>query len=146
MADTKSHPTGSAFTESDGINYRGIVVFMVILTVTTLVCEGIVVGLFKYFDAQAVATTAARAPLAVPAGTMPPPPNLVTDEPGTLKKFQATEEETLHTYGWMDKNAGVVRLPIDRAKELLLERGLPAVGDAPAEPAKAQNAKAEIKK
>ena len=38
----------------------------------------------------------------------------------------------LTTYGWVDKNAGTVRIPIDRAKELLLERGLPVRGHAPA--------------
>ena len=146
MADTKSHPTGSAFIEGDGINYRGIVVFMAILAVTTFICQGIVVGMFKYFDAQAVATTPARAPLAAPAGTMPPPPNLLTNEPLNLQTFRTTEDEALHTYGWLDKNAGVVRLPIDRAKELLLERGLPTVGEMAATPAKAENAKAEVKK
>jgi hypothetical protein len=31
----------------------------------------------------------------------------------------------VHTYGWIDRNGGVVRLPIDRAMDLVLERGLP---------------------
>ena len=32
----------------------------------------------------------------------------------------------LSTYGWIDQGAGTVRMPIDRAKDLALERGLPA--------------------
>ena len=32
----------------------------------------------------------------------------------------------LGSYGWVDKNAGVVRIPIDAAMKLTLERGLPA--------------------
>ena len=32
----------------------------------------------------------------------------------------------LDSYGWVDKNAGVVRIPIDEAMKLTLERGLPA--------------------
>lgn len=145
MADTNSHPNGQAFIESDGISYRGIVVFVVILAVTTFICQGIVVAMFKYFDADAAKYGATRAVMAAPIGTMPPAPNLLTDEPANLKHFKATEEETLATYGWQDKNAGIVRLPIERAKELLLERGLPTAGDSAAAP-KSEVMKAEIKK
>ena len=143
MADTNSHPKGPSHTEGDGINYRGVVVFMAILAVTTFICQGIVVGMFKYFDRAAATSGAARATMAVPAGAMPPPPNLLTDEPANLKNFRTNEEQTLDAYAWQDKNAGVVRLPIARAKELLLERGFPTVGETPA---KSENLKAEIKK
>jgi hypothetical protein len=144
MADTKTQPNGSTFTEGDGVSYRGIVVFVVILAITTFICQGIVVGMFKFFDRSAADADAPRAVMSAPAGTLPPPPNLLTDEPLNLKNFRTTEEETLHTYGWQDKNAGVVRLPIDRAKELVLERGFPVAGSAPA--ATAEVKKAEVKK
>ena len=146
MADINSQPNGSSFTEGDGINYRGIVVFMVILAVTTFICEGIVVGMFKYFDKSAIASSPARAVMSAPAGTMPPPPNLLLDEPLNLKNFHEREADVLETYAWQDKNAGVVRLPIDRAKELILERGFPVAGNTPAPSAKAETKKAEIKK
>lgn len=35
------------------------------------------------------------------------------------------EDQLLHSYGWVDQNAGVVRIPIERAMDLLLQRGLP---------------------
>jgi len=149
MADTNSHPNphanDAAFIESDGVSYRGIVVFVVILAVTTFICQGIVVGMFKYYDAAA-AKGAKRDVMAAPTGTMPPAPNLLTDEPANLKHFQVTEEEALHAYAWQDQNAGIVRLPIHRAKELLLERGLPTAGDAPAAAPKTEIKKAEVKK
>ena len=53
MADTNSQHAHTAHTESDGVNYRGIVVFVVILAITTIVCELIVVGTYKLFDRQA---------------------------------------------------------------------------------------------
>ena len=146
MADTNSRPGGSTFIEGDGVNYRGIVVFVAILAVTTFICQGIVVGMFKYFDKQAVDAGPKRAVMSAPAGTMPPPPNLLTNEPANLLNFREHEAEVLETYAWQDKNAGVVRLPIERAKEILLERGFPTAGETPAGPAKAENAKAEIKK
>jgi hypothetical protein len=54
-----------------------------------------------------------------------PAPNLLVQEPQNLDKYRAHEREMLTTYGWVDQNQGVVRIPIDRAKTLLIERGLP---------------------
>jgi hypothetical protein len=148
MADINSQHGGAAQTEGDGINYRGIVVFVGILVVTTIVCELIVVGMYRLFDAQSRATGVARAPLSAPAGTLPPPPNLLLNESANLKQFREREANELTTYGWIDKNAGTVRLPIDRAKELILERGLPVRGtDAAAADTKKTDApKASVKK
>lgn len=42
-----------------------------------------------------------------------------------LNAFRAREEVELNSYGWIDRTAGVVRIPITRAMDLLLERGLP---------------------
>ena len=40
----------------------------------------------------------------------------------------------MHSYGWVDQQAGVVRIPIDRAMELLAQRGLPTRPQAGAVP------------
>lgn len=150
MADTNHYAPGHEPVESDGINYRGLVAFMVILALTTIVCEGIVVGMYKFFDKRYAETTPQRAVMAVPQGTLPPPPNLLTDEPGNLKRFRTGEEQVLDTYGWADKNAGIVRIPVDRAKELLLERGFPVEGRSEKaedrSPSQAGSVKAEGKK
>jgi hypothetical protein len=53
-------------------------------------------------------------------------PALLVDEPVNLKAFRETETQALHSYGWVNESAQTVRLTIDRAKELVLERGLPA--------------------
>jgi hypothetical protein len=136
MADTKhAHAAATAPlgpTEGDGISYKGLVWFGAILAGTTLVCQILMWGLFDLFDRQATRDDVARAPLAAPAGTLPPPPNLLTDEAGNLANFRHQEDEALSTYGWVDRNGGVVRIPIDRAKALLLERGLPVRGTSPA--------------
>lgn len=42
-----------------------------------------------------------------------------------LGEFRAKEEAELNSYGWIDRTAGVVRIPVARAMDLLLERGLP---------------------
>lgn len=52
-------------------------------------------------------------------------PRLQLKPPEELNNFRAGEETALNTYGWIDRTAGVVRIPIDRAMDLVLERGLP---------------------
>lgn len=54
-----------------------------------------------------------------------PEPQLETNERTELNKIRLGEEETLSTYDYVDKNAGVVRIPIDRAMDLIVQRGLP---------------------
>lgn len=135
MADTKRDSAGSIPVEGDGVSYSGIVWFVVILTVVTVVCQALMWGLFAVLGTRADGQDVARAPLAAPQGQAPPGPNLIAilpgrhGEPAALKDFRAREEATLTTYGWADQNAGTVRIPIQRAKELLLERGLPTRGE-----------------
>jgi len=38
-----------------------------------------------------------------------------------LRELQANEERQLTSYGWIDKTAGVVHVPVGRAKELILK-------------------------
>lgn len=54
-----------------------------------------------------------------------PAPQLEIDERTELNDIRLHEEDTLSTYGWVDKNAGTVHIPIERAMDLLAERGLP---------------------
>lgn len=123
-------------TEGDGISYKGLAWSMAVLTIITLFCYVLVVGFFKFMESRAVSSDSARSPLAAPpvqpaieggrvVGGAASVPALLVQEPMNLQKFRAEEEHLLTSYGWVDQNAGVVRLPIDRAKALLLERGLP---------------------
>ena len=42
-----------------------------------------------------------------------------------LRQLRAMEEANLTTYGWADRKNGIVHIPIDRAIDLILQRGLP---------------------
>jgi hypothetical protein len=57
-----------------------------------------------------------------------PAPALQTSPAGDLRAQRSKEEATLGSYGWIDRQAGVIRIPIERAIELTAERGLPARG------------------
>jgi len=56
-------------------------------------------------------------------------PRLQISAPEDLKEFCAREAAELNSYGWLDKTAGVVRIPLHRAMELALQRGLPVRAD-----------------
>lgn len=75
-----------------------------------------------------------------------PAPQLETDERTQLNNIITTQEEELNSYGYIDQKAGTVRIPIERAMDLIAQRGLPvraqgaSAGSAAATPAPAQAA------
>src|SRR5579862_1264275 len=56
---------------------------------------------------------------------LPPGPRLQVDPLQDWRVYRAQQQETLDSYGWVDEKNSVVRIPIDRAMDLLLQRGLP---------------------
>jgi hypothetical protein len=137
MADTKHRGAASAPVEGDGIRYSGITWFVVILTVTTLVCQALMWALFVVLEKREASMAATRPPLSAPVGQAPPSPNLlyidtttniqepVLGEPTNLERFRQMEDASLTSYGWMDRATETFHIPIEAAKTLLLERGLP---------------------
>jgi hypothetical protein len=61
-----------------------------------------------------------------PAPTLPPQPQLEAVPGQSLEQLRAQEDKLLSTYGWIDKSAGVVRIPITRAMDIIAQKGLPA--------------------
>jgi hypothetical protein len=64
------------------------------------------------------------------AATRPnfPAPRLQVAPQVDLAALRAREDADLNGYGWVDRKAGVVRIPIERAMDLLVQRGLPVRG------------------
>jgi hypothetical protein len=54
---------------------------------------------------------------------MPPGPRLQTDAEDDLQKFRANEERRLDTYYWIDKQNGIVHIPIEKAMKKLATTG-----------------------
>jgi hypothetical protein len=55
----------------------------------------------------------------------PPGPRLQTDAQGDLQRFRADAEKRLSTYGWIDKQKGIVHIPIEQAMKQLATTGIP---------------------
>jgi hypothetical protein len=79
--------------------------------------------LFEAFAARRVERAEPRFPLAAQEGPrLPPQPRLQQFPRQDVMNFRLGEEATLRTYGWIDKQAGTVRMPIEDAMRLVLER------------------------
>jgi hypothetical protein len=127
--------------EHSDINIRAVITATMVLVVVCLVTAALMYGLFLFLESQAAARDPKLSPLAVPATNMPPTtlespgfggapePRLLTNEPRNLQDVRQRGQEQLRTSGWIDEKAGVAHIPIDVAKRLLVERGLPVRPD-----------------
>ena len=61
----------------------------------------------------------------VAGSQIPPEPRLQAQPSAELIQLRHEEDETLRSYKWIDQQQGVVQIPIERAIDLLSERGLP---------------------
>ena len=113
--------------EESDVNIRAIFGFGAGLIAVAIVVHVAILLLFNFFDSRAKQQAVATYPLAAAQEErLPPEPRLQTEPREDLAALRAREDQTLRSYGWVDRNAGVVRIPIDRAMELTLQRGLPA--------------------
>ena len=113
--------------ETSDINIRGVFLFAAGLFVSAILIGFMVWVLFRYLDTREAHKGASEFPLAAAQGSrVPPAPRLQTNPREDLRELRAREDRALTSYGWVDKNAGVVRIPIDQAMKLAVERGLPS--------------------
>jgi hypothetical protein len=116
-----------AHEESD-VNIRGIVIFTaalaatvaLIIVVTTVILNGL----------QARRPKEVRMPASVEPIQAPPEPRLQTTPSEDLATMRAREDEILDHYGWIDRSDGVVRIPIERAIDIVAREGLPVAPPA----------------
>jgi hypothetical protein len=56
---------------------------------------------------------------------LPPQPRIEVQGRRDLNEFRAAEEQQLNSYGWVNKDQGIIRIPIDQAMRIIAEKGLP---------------------
>jgi len=82
-------------------------------------------ALYRRFTTVEIRSQATPSPLSYTREPTPEP-HLEANPGQDLKAMRAAENAVLHSYDWVDKEQGVVRIPIDRAIAILAARGLPA--------------------
>jgi hypothetical protein len=99
------------------------VLLFLIIAVCLLVCWGIL----HEFNRSRAVHERPRIRAAEEVAQMPQP-QLITRPGKEWSEVRLLEQTKLQTLGWVDRQAGVARVPISEAMKLLVERGLPEVG------------------
>lgn len=107
------------------VNFRPVILAALGLTVVVVL---VVLGMWVLYGSLA-AREARRTPPANPlaaenARELPPFPRLQTEPIDDLHRLREAEDRILTTYDWADKKKRVVRIPIKRAMDLLVARGI----------------------
>jgi hypothetical protein len=122
--------------EREDLGAKPILIFLLALTIACVLVALALKGLYSYLDAYENRHQPVQNPLVqqtttdtrtVERGDIKkfPQPRLESDETTEINAFRLQEEQALNSYGWVDEQAGVVRIPIDRAMALVAQRGLP---------------------
>ena len=117
-------PPGAKYEHTDidvSVGYK----FALWLAVAMVISAFIVYGTFYFFERRAAAADVAaqKYPLAVGQQKAPPLPNLQAQPFRDIYQLRHGEDQKLTGYGWVDKDGGVTHIPIDRAMEVMLQRG-----------------------
>ena len=137
--------------EQEDLSSRSALYFLAGLVLVGLVVYLIVFGMYRFLDSYETAHQPPLSPMVTPqadtrtvtpenAETFPQP-RLEENERTQLRSFIEDQDRKLATYDWLDKEKGAVRIPIDRAMELIVQRGLPvhAEGASSAQSSAAKN-------
>lgn len=146
----------SAGYETSDVKMTGILVFLVglgsFVVVTAILCYGIGAAINAHLNKEDGPTSRWSKTVNIrELGQMPsapaeqnkvaqlmqtyPTPRLQVDNGNQdLADLHEREDLLLNHYSWIDQSKGTVRIPIDRAMELIAQRGLPVAPAAPAQP------------
>ncbi|HEY6404266.1 MAG TPA: hypothetical protein VI479_22785 [Blastocatellia bacterium] len=133
------HDPDHGQVESSALSPKPVLLFMAVLFFATAFVFFVVKGLdfgFRKLELenegqgqpQTEVQTGRRLPpeplLQGAPGKGDKPTELPLEEMATLRK---QKEQQLNSYGWVDKTSGIARIPIDRAKDIIAEKGLLAL-------------------
>jgi len=104
---------------------RVVLAFLFALGLATVMVLLVLWGMFTYFRGLSAQRGALPSPRMYTSAPPVPPPQLQPDPVADYNVYHLSADETLNSYGWVDQQAGTTRIPIDRAMDLLAERGLP---------------------
>jgi len=150
MSDEMNHDRSGhkAGFEREDLGTRGVFGFMIGLVVVGIIIYFIIIGLYSFLDKYERSRMATASPLITTNGAMSRVvtqeymeqrfkdngvPMLEVNERGQFRDFLMKQENQLNSYGWVDEKAGVAHIPIERAMELMVQRGLPVYSQGSSE-------------
>ena len=121
----KQPPDSEPGYEVVDVDSGGVGLVAVMLVLGLIFCS---LAAALYYQSLSILTQRRDGPILapVPDSERPfPAPRLQVNPAEALAALRHREEKVLNSYGWVDREKGVVRIPIDRAMGLMVERGLP---------------------
>ena len=104
-----------------GATVRAGLTILGVMFLTALV----LVPMYRFLGRRERAEQKPAATVLKPDAVAPSFPRLVASEPAVLAEFRAQEDAFLAGWGWVEKDKGIARMPIDEAMKIVAERGLP---------------------
>ena len=118
--------TDDAVRRNRDVNIRGVLLFGFWLVAGAILVQLAMWGFFRVLKkGESSRDKPLPAMIAASLKRTPPEPRLEPDPLAPRARVRAEEDAVLSSYGWVDKTTGVVRVPITRAMEILVARGLP---------------------
>jgi hypothetical protein len=99
---------------------KGFVVLFAVLFAALLLMAGLM-AFFSRLDGGEATVNTPDVAVATPPGV----PALDSNQRGSLRALRAKESKVLTEYAWVDSNAGMARIPIKRAMEIMSQRSAP---------------------
>ena len=133
MAGNNAHPEKEprnphVHHEPGDVNARALTKFGVTMGGLIVVFMFALYGLFHYFaQHEAELNVAPSQAVQVNVQKQPPEPRLQRFPQRDMREMRANEERLMHQYAWVDPDKGIVKIPIDRAMDLIAQRGLPVL-------------------
>jgi hypothetical protein len=121
--------------EQSQADFRVVHGFLILLAINIALVFVVLWGFYAWFRNTQLPRRNVPAPITYSQPPAIPVPNLQPDPVADYNEMHILEDQRLDTYQWIDKKAGIARIPIDRAMDLLLQRGLPVETGANPNPA-----------
>lgn len=117
---TSTHlPPPSPGTE---VNFPVIIKIAIALVILAVIVHLFLWWLFFQLKAREALQDQALSPVANRGQQVPPWPRLQVSEPKGLEEMRQKEDAVLNEYGWVDKKAGIARVPVNEAVKLYLQQ------------------------
>lgn len=110
--------------ESTDASGRSVVWAAVVIIMILALSGFFVFSLFIYFGGNRYAILSETQAM-LEAERVPPPPHLHAQPGVGFQKLREEKEKLLYSYGWINKENGIIHIPIEQAMNLLVEKGLP---------------------
>jgi hypothetical protein len=109
--------------ETRDISLRALVVFAALIAALIAGSMGGLWVLWKFYQ-RSFAGTTTRTSQVFDRDQIPPPPQLQNTPARDYDEFRREQEAELNRYRWIDREQGIVQIPISRAMDLALEKGV----------------------